>query len=155
MSNPKYDFQYCQKIVVLNQQLDQVLLAKRKDEADYDGTWSLIGGKMEILDKSIIDGLRREKNEEIGENAKLRLYPLSTNNVLFRKNDGSAMILPHYLAFYISGDIKLNPDEYSEYRWVAVKDLENLKPVIENVPQMVGWAIELAKNAVQSDFVEI
>jgi 8-oxo-dGTP pyrophosphatase MutT (NUDIX family) len=155
MSDPKYLFQYCQKIIVLDKNLFRVLLAKRKGEADYDGAYSFIGGKMEISDESIIEGLRREKNEEIGEDAKLKLYPKSSSNVLFQKADGATMILPHYLAFYIDGDINLNPDEYSEYRWIAIKNLADLKPVIENVPQMVEWAVDIAKNISDSDFIEI
>ena len=39
-----YNFQYCQKIVVLSKDKNKVLLCKRKGEADYDGTFSFIGG---------------------------------------------------------------------------------------------------------------
>ena len=59
-------FQYCQKIIVLSKDRRAVLLAKRKGEADYDGTYSFIGGKMVTSDKTIIDGIKREKDEEIG-----------------------------------------------------------------------------------------
>jgi len=41
-----------------------VLLAKRAGEADYDGTWSFIGGKMETTDATLVAGMQREKNEE-------------------------------------------------------------------------------------------
>ena len=62
----QYNFQYCQKIVVLSKDRTKVLLCKRKGEADYDGIFSFIGGKMETTDISIIEGLKREKDEETG-----------------------------------------------------------------------------------------
>ena len=46
-------FQYCQKLIVLSEDKTQVLLAKRKGEADYDGVYSFIGGKMETTDESM------------------------------------------------------------------------------------------------------
>jgi len=63
----KYLFQYCQKIVVYSEDEASVLLCKRKGEADYDGDFSFIGGKMELSDKDFVAGLRREKNEEVGQ----------------------------------------------------------------------------------------
>ncbi len=63
----KYNFQYCQKIVVFRNNNTEVLLAKRKGENDYDGTFSFIGGKMETTDNNPVEGMRREKNEEVVE----------------------------------------------------------------------------------------
>jgi ADP-ribose pyrophosphatase YjhB (NUDIX family) len=48
-------FQYCQKIVVYSQDGQKVLLCKRKGEADFDGTFSFIGGKMERSDGGILE----------------------------------------------------------------------------------------------------
>lgn len=111
----KYNFLYCQKIVVLSKDETSVLLCKRKGETDYDGTFSFIGGKMETTDESIVEGIKREKDEEVGQNFRIMLYPKFSFNSLFRKKDGSSMILPHYLAIYVDGEINLN-EEYSEYQ---------------------------------------
>jgi 8-oxo-dGTP pyrophosphatase MutT (NUDIX family) len=155
VSDPKYHFQYCQKLVVFSQDWASVLLARRQGEADYDGAFAFIGGKMETTDESIIAGLRREKNEEVGESAKVRVYPLATNNLLYRKKDGSSMILPHYLAQFMGGDVTLNTQEYSEFRWVAVEDLPNFEPKIPGIPDMVAWALSLKDFVDPKDFVEI
>ena len=85
----KYNFQYCQKIVVLSHDKNKVLLCKRKGEADYDGTFSFIGGKMETTDTSIIAGLKREKDEEVGSDFQIQIYPKFSHNLLFQKKDGS------------------------------------------------------------------
>lgn len=153
--NPKYAFQYCQKIVLFSEDKSKLFLAKRKDEADYDGTFALIGGKMENSDRSIVEGLKREKDEEIGNQTKIRIYPESTHNLLYKKNDGSMMILPHYLAYFVGGKIELNEGEYSEYIWLPLNELEYFEPKIENIPGAVQWALHLSKSCSSKDFIDI
>ena len=142
-------FQYCQKIVVFSEDLNQVLLCKRKGEADYDGIFSFIGGKMETTDESIQAGLQREKNEEVGENFKIQLYPTFSTNLLFQKKDGNSMILPHFFSIYESGEITLN-EEYSEYAWVNITDLETFEPKIPSIPHTVQTLLRL-KNVIKDE----
>jgi len=138
-------FQYCQKLVVLSADKQSVLLAKRKGEADYDGTFSFIGGKMETTDETLLAGMQREKNEEIGLDAKLTLLPDETYNVLFRKRDGNSVVLAHIACMFASGEIHLN-DEYSEYRWVPLAELEAFEPKIPNIPELAQWAATKLSN---------
>lgn len=125
-------FQYCQKIVVYSQDGQSVLLCKRKGEADFDGTFSFIGGKMETTDGAIIEGLRREKNEEVGVDFKIKIFPSFTTNEFFIKKDGNSMILPHYYAVHESGDINLN-EEYSEYKRVPLVEIKDFEPKIHSI----------------------
>lgn len=150
----KYSFQNCQKIVLFNSDNTQVLLAKRSSEADYDGIYSFIGGKMEKTDVSLIEGIRREKNEEIGTDAKIILYPVYNTLFYYVKKDGSCMILPHYYAKYVDGNIKLN-EEYSEYKWVPIKELEIFEPKIQDIPQHVERLLALLPLMTEKDFVEM
>lgn len=149
-----FDFQYCQKIVVFSKDLKNVLLCKRKGENDYDGVYSFIGGKMEHKDESFIEGLQREKNEEIGEGAKVEIYPLFATNVLFRKKSSDMMVLPHYYARYLEGEIKLN-EEYSDFQWVAIDGLEAFEPKIPTVPDMVNEVLKLTKIISPTDLIQI
>jgi len=152
--NDTLNFQYCQKIVLLRNDDSEVLLARRKGEADYDGTYSLIGGKLETTDGGLVEGLRREKTEEIGPDVQMRICPLLSYNVYFVKKAGNAMVLPHYYAEYQSGEIRLN-DEYSDYRWVPLAELAALEPKIANIPDMVAWAKRIKKVLEPADFVTI
>ena len=129
-------FQYCQKIVVFSQDFKSVLLAKRKGEADYDGVYSFIGGKMETTDSGFVNGLTREKNEEAGEGFQILINPQITFNEMFVKKDGNSMVLPHYFAIYDSGAVVIN-DEYSDYAWVAVSELATFQPLIPTIPPIV------------------
>ncbi|MFA5050890.1 MAG: NUDIX domain-containing protein [Patescibacteria group bacterium] len=140
----KYNFLYCQKIVVFSKDMNSVLLCKRQGENDYDGVYSFIGGKMEISDKSFINGLQREKNEEVGEKFKIEIYPLFTANCLFIKKSGESMVLPHFYARHLEGEIILN-DEYSEFQWVEINKLINFEPKISSIPDIVNKLLELKK----------
>lgn len=146
-------FQYCQKLIILSADKSKVLLAKRKGEADYDGVYSFIGGKMETTDESILAGMKREKDEEIGLDAKVMILPNETYNLLFRKKDGNSMILPHIPGVFTSGKISLN-NEYSDYQWVPVAGLDAFEPKIENIPSLTNWAIHKLSDPSQ-DLVEI
>ena len=149
----KYNFQYCQKIVLFSKDLKSVLLAKRKGEQDYDGTFSFVGGKMEVTDESIIAGLSREKNEEIG-NCKILINPKFSTNLFFIKKDNSKMVLPHYYAIYQEGEIILN-EEYSEYKWVPLEELNSFEPKIKTIPAAVEAMLELMKIEDKNDLIEI
>ena len=138
----KYNFQYCQKIVVFSQDFTKVLLCKRKDEADYNEVYSFIGGKMETTDEDIITAIQREKNEEVGKNFKVKIYTEFSNNLIFKKKSGDYMILPHYLSIHVGGDIQLN-EEYSKYQWVNITDLEQFEPKIKNIPESVNKLLKL------------
>ncbi|MDA3855399.1 MAG: NUDIX domain-containing protein [Candidatus Woesearchaeota archaeon] len=150
----EYNFQYCQKIIVLSKDKNSVLLCKRKGEADYDGVFSFIGGKMENTDLSIIEGLKREKDEEVGLDFQVLLYPTFSLNLLFRKKDGNSMILPHYLAIYEKGNIDLN-EEYSEYQWIEIDKLNEFEPKISNIPETVNELLRLEKIAKEKEFILI
>lgn len=147
-------FQYCQKIILLSEDYTKVLLAKRQGEQDYDGIFTFIGGKLETTDGGFVAGLRREKNEEIGEQASVSVLPTVTNNAYFQKKDGHHMVLPHYPAVYTGGDIILN-EEYSEYRWVAFDELNNFEPKIEGIPRLANWAKQVASLADNGDWVRL
>lgn len=147
-------FQYCQKLVVFSADMQSVLLARRHSEIDYDGVFSFIGGKLETTDESLLAGMQREKDEEIGTGVKLKVLPNETYNILFRKKDGNTMVLPHIPAVYERGEITLN-DEYSEYRWVPLSELEAFQPKIESILPMSQWAAEKLAAAGSDKFVGI
>lgn len=147
-------FQYCQKIVIFRNNLSEVLLAKRKGEQDYDGVYSFIGGKLEISDGGILEGLSREKDEELGKEFKIMICPDVSLNVYFVKKSGHHMILPHYFAQYSSGEINLS-DEYSQYQWVGINELENFQPKIDTIYSTATRLLELKKAIDTGRYIEI
>lgn len=151
-----YLFQYCQKLVILSEDKTKVLLAKRKGEADYDGVYSFVGGKMETTDPSFVEGMRREKNEEIGLRVKVKVMPdESCYNWMFTKKDGNVIILTHIPCVFQSGEIELNKEEYSEYAWVPIADLAGFEPKIGNVTDVTNRALARLNLIDESNLVEI
>jgi ADP-ribose pyrophosphatase YjhB (NUDIX family) len=154
--NDHYLFQYCQKLVVFSKDKKAVLFARRKGEADFDEYWSLIGGKMETTDGDIVPGIRREKDEEAGEGFSLKVAPdFSCYNVHYQKKNGIYMILAHYICLHAGGEIELNEDEYSEYKWVSVDELEGFSPKVDNTDDVIRNALRLLSILQDDDFVEV
>ncbi len=151
----KYSFQNCQKIVVFKDNNTKVLLAKRQGENDFDGIYSFIGGKMETTDNSIIEGIQREKNEEMGTNFKIKLYPNFNSMVSFIKKDGNYMVLPHYYAQFLSGKIKLNNKEYTDFKWIPINELKKFEPKIPSVFPIVQKILKLIPIIQDNDFIII
>lgn len=110
------------------------------------------GGKMETTDASILEGLGREKNEELGKQFKISVYPLFTYNLLYTRVDGKKMVLPHYYAVHVSGEIHLS-DEYSEAKWVPLQDLDSFEPKIETIPDVVREILKLEEIIKKEDFM--
>lgn len=141
-------------MIVFNQDFSAVLLAKRQGEQDYDGVFAFIGGKLETTDGGLIEGLRREKDEEIGADARVSVLPTMTHNIYFQKKDGHHMILPHYVSRYDGGEITIS-EEYFEYQWVDVDELEAFAPKIDNIPSLVNWAIRIARASDWNEWVRL
>lgn len=152
--DPKYAFANCQKIVLFRNNNSEVLLAKRKGENDFDGVYSFIGGKMEITDEGIVEGMKREKNEEVGEDVKIKVWPVFNSTLYYIKKNGDNMVLPHYYAKYESGEIKLN-EEYSDYKWVKVGELKNFEPKVFSVEEMVKRLLLIMPLLKEEELVEI
>jgi ADP-ribose pyrophosphatase YjhB (NUDIX family) len=107
---------------------------------------------MEHKDQSIVDALRREKAEEVGESFKVQALPYYSVDTFFTKNDGHRMILPHYYAVHVSGDIQLN-EEYSECTWVPLPELKEFGPKISNISWITPLLVKAADVAPAKDFV--
>lgn len=149
-------FQYCAKLIIFSADKSAVLLARRKGEADYDGTFSFIGGKTETTDGSLLAGIKREKTEEIGESAKVRVcWTMSCYQTWFQKANGMTVVLPHHVGIYEGSDIQLNPDEYAEYQWVPLAELNALQPKIDNIPDAVKAAQRLLEILEPEDFESV
>jgi hypothetical protein len=150
----KYLFQYCQKIVVFSQDFQTVLLAKRKGEADMDGVYSFIGGKMETTDKNTIESMKREKDEEVGENFKIKVCTSFNSLTTFKKKNGQHMVAAHFFAKYASGEITLN-GEYSDYKWVPVSEFETFEPKVKDNVEVLKNVVRLKSVINETDFILI
>jgi 8-oxo-dGTP pyrophosphatase MutT (NUDIX family) len=147
-------YQCVQKLLVVDEQSSRVLLCQRRGEADLDGIFTLIGGKLEHGDEDLVAGLRREKDEEVGAAVRLSVLTTYATFAEFTKADGSKQILPHYYAVYRGGDIEIS-EEYASFQWVAVDELNGFGPIVPNIPMIADRLIRLRRVATDDDFIEM
>lgn len=149
----KYYFQATPKLVTFSKDETSVLLARRKGENDYDGVFSFIGGKIETTDKDLVAGIQREKNEEVGESFKAELYPDFNFMFRFPKKDGNILLVPHFYCRYLGGEVLLNEEEYSEFCWVKLDELDGFEPKIPNIAEVTRKVLQMKnKIATNEDF---
>lgn len=116
--------------------------------------FTFIGGRIEHKDKGYVDGIKREKNEEVGNDCEIKLFTTFTINNEYIKKDGSRMILPHFLAIYIKGNIILS-SEYSQFEWVEIDKLDEFEPKYKNIPFVIDKMLENIKWLEKDDYVII
>ena len=100
---------------------------------------------MEVTDCSIIEWLKREKDEEIWANVQLEILVDYNTATFFKKKDGNSMILPHYYARYVGWEIKLS-EEYDDYKRVHIDELSRFEPMIHTIPIMTKKLLSLKKS---------
>jgi 8-oxo-dGTP pyrophosphatase MutT (NUDIX family) len=154
-STPNTDllYQYCPKVAIIDR--TRVLLAKRQGEADLDGALTLVGGKIEHSDTSIVAGITRELREEIGADIQLDLLATYSIAAEYTKADGNRMILPHFLAEYVTGEVHLNNEEYATYTWAEIDQLDNLPGVLPNIGEICRRLLPLRQIAGPDDYVNL
>lgn len=99
---------------------NQVLIVKRSErETSFPNCWSFPGGALEA-GESFQEGLKREIREEIGCQVK--------NNELFKTVEfATDKGIINYYVGEVSGEIVLDNDELSDYRWISLEeDVSNL-----------------------------
>ncbi len=108
----------CIGIGVILNQVGQVLIDKRPDEVSMGGMWEFPGGKQEDAEL-IEDTIFRELKEELGIKVKVREKLIAFDHSYTHKH----LTFVVHLCEIISGN--LEPFSSSEFKWVAVQDLDD------------------------------
>jgi 8-oxo-dGTP pyrophosphatase MutT (NUDIX family) len=153
--DPTLFFHYCPKQIIFSEDKKSVLMARRAGEADYDGVYSFVGGKTETTDGNLLKGLKREKDEEIGASARVKIcWSFSCYQAWYRKANGNYMVLPHHVGIFIGGTVDLNKDEYDDYKWVPVEEIGEYNGIPSHAPALQN-AQRLLAVLTDEDFEEI
>jgi 8-oxo-dGTP diphosphatase len=107
-------------LIIVNQN-NEILLAKRVLSDKEGGKWSIPGGNSE-LDETFEQSLNREIKEELSCEIKYFKYFKSYTT---KENNNNDIIIIRSIYFYgeISGEIVLN-NELSEYQWFNIDNLK-------------------------------
>lgn len=106
--------------VLLLDPLDRILLTLRKRPPEA-GCWSILGGKVDFLEK-LEECAVREAQEEAGVQVQLIRLLCVTDHVL--PEEDQHWVSPAYLGKVIGGEVRnCEPDKTQEVRWFALTSL--------------------------------
>ncbi len=131
--------QYLHEVVVtaIVVKADKFLILKRADtKKRFPGKWTVPGGRLETSDYTSRpkdtaeywynvlerDTLPREVQEEAGLSIQNVRYVTSLATV---HEDGAASLVISCLADYDSGEVKLQPEECSDFAWVSLNEAKS------------------------------
>lgn len=109
---------------ILNQ-VGQLLICKRAArEIAFPGRWALPGGKVED-NQTVIQALKEECLEEVG--LKIGNRKIYLDDGAFVRPDKQTVKVFCYLVFAKDFKVKLDPNDFSEYKWVGVDEIDKYK----------------------------
>ena len=108
---------------------NKYLAIKRAKNVEV-GTWETPGGRVD-LNERIEDALKREIREELGIEIKIKKF-LGWGEGFNCPTEFGFNIHRFVLYFeclIVSGKLRLDPYEISEYKWVSLEEFKKLKPL--------------------------
>ena len=150
-------FYFVATAVVWRKQDGRCLILKRAErEIVHSGLWGVIGGKLEwknldlqkptrlngdVLDfEHAAEGLlAREAKEEASILIESKLYYLGS--VAFVRPDGIPAILTKFAVKQKSGEVILNPHDFTDFAWVNGEEVKQYQ-TISGIPQEVALTID-------------
>ena len=112
--------------VIRNSEGKYLVLKRRDDEIAYPGMYTFPGGKVENNDTTE-ETLEKEALEEA--NLKLKPVKILLKDKSYLRPDGQTAKFFSYLCEVENPDeIKISED-FTDYKWVSIQDLANLKHV--------------------------
>jgi mutator protein MutT len=105
---------------------NKFLVTKRPQNDDYmPNLWDTPGGTVEFGEK-VIDGLNREIKEEAG-------LIINVGKIIFCYDYLSGperhQFTLVYECEYIDGEVKLDPQEHDDFKWVTLEEMESLPKI--------------------------
>jgi 8-oxo-dGTP diphosphatase len=104
----------------------KVFLARRAVTKKFlPGKLELVGGHVELEDKSLEEALKREVAEELG--AEIAVEDLAGEFLYFNDTQNSQSIeVIYWIRFVDEAQVKLNPEDHSEFVWVTEEEMDKL-----------------------------
>ena len=149
-------FYFVANVVVYRERDGRCLILKRgEQEVVSPGKYGVVGGKLEWSDLDLTRPTRyngevpnfedvveklliRETREEAGIEIESELKYI--NSVGFVRPDGIPAILVKFAAKYLTGEVVLEPQAFSDFAWVDVDEVKNydcMEGIVEEVVKTV------------------
>ncbi|MEI6478334.1 MAG: NUDIX domain-containing protein [bacterium] len=146
-------FYFVANVLIYRPEDRRVLILKRSErEKAHPGKYAFPGGKLEWADMdlehptrmngdvidfegAVEDLLARESLEEAGVKIDVS-NPLYLNSVAFVRPDGIPVILVKFAAPYVSGEVKVQEGDFTDFAWVneaEVKEYDCIEGIDEEI----------------------
>lgn len=104
----------------------KIFLARRAATKKFlPNKFELVGGHVELEDKSLEEALKREVREEMG--AEIVVEDLAGEFLYFNDTQNSQSIeVIYWMRFVDEAQVKLNQEDHSEFVWVSEEEMDNL-----------------------------
>lgn len=104
----------------------KIFLARRAATKKFlPNKFELVGGHVELEDKSLEAALKREVREELG--AEIVVENLAGEFLYFNNAQNSQSIeVIYWMRFVDESKIKINPEDHSEFVWVSEEEMDKL-----------------------------
>lgn len=163
LSNAKENklFYFVANVVVYRDSDKRCLILKRSErEKAHPGRYGVTGGKLEwenlpiesptkingdILDYD--DAIEKLLIRETKEEAGIEIYEdfKYVNSAVFIRPDGIPVVLVKFAAKYKEGEIKLEENSFTDYKWVNAEEIQQYE-CIDGIKEEVEKTIELFNN---------
>src|SRR3989339_1045418 len=140
--------------VIRNGDGKYLVLKRSPREIAYPSMWTLPGGKVEA-DETLEEALAKELKEEVGLILKQSKYYLKDK--AFVRPDGQTVKVISFLCDVEDfNQIKFDENDFTEYKWVDVSELRQLKHVgieeeLLKADELMDMGPELNKLATKSE----
>ena len=142
-------------VAVIRNSEGKYLLLKRSDrEVAYPGMYTFPGGKMED-NTTVEETLQREVQEECGLTLKEGKILLKDKS--FTRPDGQTVKVFSYLCFVETSEpVIFDPNDFTEYKWVTVDEVDGLKHVglkteLEQAEKILSLGVPLTELFTRSE----
>jgi 8-oxo-dGTP diphosphatase len=112
--------------VIYNDDRKMLIIKRAKVNDVLPECWDIPGGTLEDGEDPATGAIREAKEETGLEITDLRLF-FEHSNIDAAKNKQFVTLV--FAAKYPGGEVKLNPEEHEEYKWIAPEEIEKYKAV--------------------------
>jgi 8-oxo-dGTP pyrophosphatase MutT (NUDIX family) len=129
-------------VVAIIQKSNKFLFVKRSDyKQSATGFWCPVSGRVEE-NESQAEALQREVKEEVGLNV------VAIEKICAIPSHNGEFLLHFWTTDILSGEVAITSDEATDFKWVTLEEMKQLRPVFEEDIQV--FEMFLNKDHLQS-----
>lgn len=132
--------------IIRNSEGKYLICKRSPNEKAFPNKWCVPGGKIEVKDfietpkdtnDHWFDIFEKTLHKEIFEETQLKIKDIGyVSNLAFIRPNGYSTIIVSLFAQHDSGEVKLNPEELTDFAWVNLEEAKKYD-LIENIFEQI------------------